>query len=61
MNSDPIVTIKKLQPDQRSGLKKMFFDRKPASIEYAHMCVCTNCFGRLKQQGWEWMDYNVDD
>ena len=52
---DHVYELWRLKGDTRSGLKKLFINRKPTEFsgDYEKMWVCTACAGRLRQQGWE--------
>jgi hypothetical protein len=59
---DTIVTMRKLDPDQRSLLKQALFDRKPDRYrDYHHIVVCEKCSRSLGGQGWEEIDRGKAD
>ncbi len=62
LTGQAIVTVRKLQPDQRSGLSKLLSERRPdLHRDYSFLCVCDNCLGRYTGGGWEVHDRNRAD
>ncbi len=55
-NQFPCLLMRKLRPDDRSGIQKALFSRKPDDFsDYDKIFICEECLGRAQVQGW--MEY----